>query len=207
MLTGMRRYWGIAAAWLAATALSVLIASAAVAGIRDRVAETPVALGAPTTSTTVAPLGISRSTTVPPSTTTVLEEATDTPLASTAAPAPDTTVAVSTTTTTAPPASTTTTTTTTTAPPPPTTTTTVAPTTQTYTLIGGSVTLSVGDGEVWVVSAVAAPGFRTEIEKAGPVEVKVEFESNDHKSELSAKLESGELKVEKEEEPREGDGD
>ncbi len=83
----------------------------------------------------------------------------------------------------------------------------MATTTQTYTLIGGSVTLSIGNGEVWVVSAVAAPGFRTEIEKAGPVEVEVEFESNDHKSELSAHLEQGELKVEKEEEPREGDGE
>ena len=72
-------------------------------------------------------------------------------------------------------------------------------------MIGGSVTLSVGDGVVSIASLAPAAGFRAEIEKDGPKEVEVEFVSNDHKSELSAKFEGGELKVEKEEEPRDGD--
>ena len=55
MLGTMRKYIGLGAAWIVATALSVLIASAAVAGIRDRVVDAPVAIGPPTTSTTVAP--------------------------------------------------------------------------------------------------------------------------------------------------------
>ncbi len=66
-------------------------------------------------------------------------------------------------------------------------------------------TLSVGNGEVWVVSAAPSAGFDVDIEHAGPKEVEVKFESNDHKSELSAKFEDGELRVEKEEEPRDGD--
>ncbi len=201
MLGRMRRYLGIGAAWLAATVLSVVIASAAVAGIRDRVVDTPVAIGAPTTTTTVLS-GNDITTTVPDPTTTTTVAVTAT---SEPPPATTTTVAQSgVTTTTAPQATTTTTTTTTTVPP---TTTTVPVTNQTFSLIGGTVTLSVGNGEVWVVSAVANAGFDTDIEHAGPKEAEVKFESNNHKSELSAKFENGELKVEKEEEPRDGDDD
>ena len=68
-----------------------------------------------------------------------------------------------------------------------------------------SVTLSVGNGEVWVVSAVPAAGFDVDIEHAGPTEVEVKFRSNDHESELSAHFEDGELEVKKEEEPRDED--
>ena len=204
MLDGMKRLLGIGVAWLGATVLSVLIASAAVAGIRDRVVETPVAIGAPTTSTTAAPA--STTTNAAMASATTVASSTTQP-ASTSTEAPTTTVvessASSTTTTTTTAAPTTTTTTTA----PPQTTTTVAMTNQTYSLIGGSVTLSVGNGEVWVVSAVASAGFDTDIEHAGPTEVEVKFESNDHKSELSAKFEDSELKVEKEEEPHDGDDD
>ncbi len=194
---------GIGAAWLGATVLSVLIASAAVAGIRDRVVETPVAIGAPTTSTTLAPEATSSTTSATTATTTTAAApVTETTVATSDAPTETTTTVGDSTTTTAPPATTTTTTTS-----PPQTTTTVAMTNQTHTLIGGSVTLSVGNGEVWVVSAVPSAGFDVDIEHAGPKEVEVKFESNDHKSELSAKFEGGELKVEKEEEPRHGDDD
>ncbi len=89
----------------------------------------------------------------------------------------------------------------------PQTTTTVVLTYHTYTLIGGTVTLSFGNGEVRVASVAPNAGFDADIEKSGPIEVEVDFESNDHKSELSAKVENGELKVETEEEPRHGDGD
>jgi hypothetical protein len=73
--------------------------------------------------------------------------------------------------------------------------------------VGGTVTIAVGNGEVWVVSAVANAGFDTDIEHAGPNEVEVKFESNQHKSEFSAKFDNGELEVEKDEEPRNGDDD
>lgn len=202
MLVRMRRYFGVGAAWLVATVLSVVIASAAVAGIRDRVVDTPVAIGAPTTTTTV----LSRNdvtTTVPDLTTTTSPPTTVAPSSTTEASQTTTTTVVDSTgtTTTVPPA---TTTTTTTAPP---TTTTAAPTNQTYTLTGGTVTLSVGNGEVWVVSAVANAGFDTDIEHAGPNSVEVKFESNNHKSKLKASFDGGELKVDKQEEPHDGDDD
>jgi hypothetical protein len=204
MLGWMKRYLGIGVAWLAATVLSVVIASAAVAGIRDRVVETPVAIGAPTTSTTVPLITDVTTPVADPTTTSFAPTTSQAPATTEAPPATSTTVVDSdATTTTAPPATTTTTTTTA----PPQTTTTVATTNQTYSLTGGTVTLSVGNGEVWVVSAVANAGFDTDIEKAGPDEVEVKFESNNHKSELSAKFENGELRVEKEEEPRSGDDD
>lgn len=202
MLTKMRKPVGIGVAWLGATLLSVFIASAAVAGIRDRVVETPVAIGPPTTSTTVAP----PSTTSAASTTTTIAapSTTDAPV-TTEAPVTTTTVVDSATTTTAAPPPATSTTTTTTSPPQ--TTTTAAVTYHTYTLIGGTVTLSVSGDELRVVSMAPSAGFDADIEKGGPIEVEVDFESNDHKSELSAKLENGELKVEREEEPRDGDED
>ena len=68
-------------------------------------------------------------------------------------------------------------------------------------------TLSFGNGEVRVASMTPNAGFDADIEKSGPIEVEVDFESNDHKSELSAKIENGELKVETEEEPRGSDDD
>ena len=204
MLALMKRYLGIGAAWLGATALSVFIASAAVAGIRDRVVETPVAIGPPTTSATQAP--------VDTTTTTLLEmPATAAPQATTTEPPPSTTeppsqttttVGESVTTTTAAPVITTTTTTV-----PPQTTTTAAASYKTYPLVGGTVTLGVANGEVWVVSLDPAAGFDADIEKDGPNEVEVDFESNTHKSELSAKFEDGELRVKIEEEPRNGEDD
>lgn len=201
MLARMRKSIGIGVAWLGATLLSVFIASAAVAGIRDRVVETPVAIGPPTTSTTVAPPATTATSVSEPTTTTIPVPVTTDAAPTTDAPVTTTTLVDSTTSTTAPPPATTTTTA------PPQTTTTVALTYHTYTLIGGTVTLSVGNGEVRVASVAPNAGFDADIEKGGPIEVEVDFESNDHKSELSAKLENGELKVQKEEEPRHGDED
>ena len=201
MLNKMRRYLGIGVAWLGATILSVAIASTAVAGIRDRVVEAPVALGAPTTTTTVVEQTASSTTFAPPSTT-AAPPTTNSATTTTEPPATETTVAESeptTTTTTAAPATTTT------------TTTTEAPEVayQTYSLVGGTVTLAVESGTVVVASAVANPGFQAEVEKSGPTEVKVEFESNDHKSELTASFEDGELRVRthEEDEDDEHDGD
>lgn len=202
MLGMMKRYLGIGAAWLGATVLSVFIASAAVAGIRDRVVETPVAIGPPTTSTTQAPVGTTTTMLMEVPSTAAPQATTDPPVSTTEAqPATTTTVAGSaTTTTTAAPVTTTTTTTA-----PPQTTTTAAPSYLTYPLVGGTVTLGVANGEVWIVSLDPAAGFDADIEKDGPHEVEVDFESNTHKSELSAKFEDGELKVKTEEEPRDGE--
>jgi cytoskeletal protein RodZ len=188
MLGQMRRILGLGVAWLGATVLSVLIASAAVAGIRDRVVETPEAIGAPTTTTVAVPTGATTSSSAPATTST----STSTTAAPTTEP-PETTVTTivesgtSTTTTTAPPE----TTTTTTAPP--------TLTRKTYSLVGGTVVIDIGDGGVWVVSAVPNSGFYSEVDNKGPDEVKVEFEGNDHKSTFKAYFEDGELKVSKDE--------
>ncbi len=202
MLDAMRRYVGMGAAWLGATILSVLIASAAVAGIRDGVVDTPAAIGAPTTSTTAAPATTDPvdPTRPPQTTTTEAAEPTTTTTEATTTTGAEAISTTTTTTTSQPPETTTTT-------QPPQTTTTAAPSYQSFSVIGGTVTLAVANGEVWVVSAVPNVGFIYEAEKSGPPTVEVEFESNTHKSELSAKVENGELKVETEEEPRDGDND
>ncbi len=205
MLGWMKRYMSIGAAWLGATALSVLIASAAVAGIRDRVVEAPVAIGIPTTTTTLpADAG---PTTLAPVTTTIVE-------------ASPTTAGVATTTeATLPPESATTTTTTkapptTTEPPAAATTTTAPPTTTTtavsyvtYDLEGGTVVLAVGDGEVSLISATPRSGFRVDLEHSGPTKVEVKFESNDHTSKLTSKWDDGELQVKIKEEGSDDDDD
>lgn len=78
---------------------------------------------------------------------------------------------------------------------------------ETVDLIGGTVILSYGNGEVRVVSATPRPGFTYEAEHTGPVEVEVKFVSNDHKSKLEAHVDNGELKIDKEEEPHDDDDD
>ncbi|MDX2344260.1 MAG: hypothetical protein QNL12_11270, partial [Acidimicrobiia bacterium] len=182
----MRRYWRIGLAWLGATALSVLIASTAVAGIRDRVVETPVAIGPPTTTTTtVAPGEVATTSSPIDPIATATSPTTTSTTTTTTAPPTATTIVESTVTTTAPPASTTTTTA------PPQTTTTLALSNETYDMIGGTVILSFGGGEVHLVSAAPRPGFSADYEHTGPVEVEIKFESNDHKSKLEAKFESG----------------
>ena len=202
MLGWMRRYLGIGVAWLGATALSVLIASAAVAGIRDRVVDKPVAAGLPTTTTTVSPVEATSATPSPDATTTTLS------------PTPTTTVVTSTTVaptdsteTTAPPATTTTSPPTTTTAPPATTTTAAPVEYQSYDLDGGTVILGVSNGELILGPVTPRAGFSVRYEEIGPHEIEVEFVSNDHKSKLEAKLEHGELKVKKEEESGDGDGD
>ncbi|MCP4963119.1 MAG: hypothetical protein GY925_28110 [Actinomycetia bacterium] len=74
-------------------------------------------------------------------------------------------------------------------------------TSTTYDLIGGTVILSHGGGEVHLVSATPRPGFIADFEHTGPKEVEIKFESNDHKSKLEAKYEDGELDIDIEEEP------
>ena len=54
-------------------------------------------------------------------------------------------------------------------------------------------------------SASPKGGFSTDVEKRGPDEVRVTFESDTHESEFTAKWEGGELRIEKEENPKDDD--
>ena len=200
----MKRTLGLIAAWVAVTAVSVLIASAAVGSVRGQVSDAPSPVRTATTSLAV-------STTI-----VVLDETTTTsttrpsasPATSTTMPTSTTSVAGTTestleiepTTTSTTRAPTTTTTTTT---PPSTTTTTTAPAAalQTYDTIGGSVTLLVGNGTVSLATAVPKPGYSAEEkERDDPTKVVVEFESEDHESKLEARWEGGVFTVDIDEE-------
>ncbi len=69
-----------------------------------------------------------------------------------------------------------------------------------YELIGGLVTISVDEPNVYLVGATPKAGFSVEIDKAGPEEVRVEFESSDHESSFRARWKDGELDIDLEEE-------
>lgn len=62
--------------------------------------------------------------------------------------------------------------------------------------VGGVVILLYRPGEVAYQSATPAPGFHVEVDKQGPPQVKVEFESQSSKVEVSAEWSDGDLKVE-----------
>ncbi len=58
---------------------------------------------------------------------------------------------------------------------------------------------------VTLISAVPSSGFTAEVDKAGPSEVKVEFNSSSHESDYKAKIENGFLDIETEEHEEDGD--
>lgn len=178
--------------WLAATAVGVVLASQAVALVRDDAGPPTLRLAADTipvttaTTTTTPP-----STTVPPAATTTVPPSSTT--TSTAAPAGSSTTVpaqTSTTTTTAP------TTTTTAAPPSSTTTSTTAPQPSdesTFTLQGGiAVVACLGDEPV-LLAAVPAAGFSVETEFES--ELEIEFESESHESKLRVECSAGSIDV------------
>lgn len=183
--------------WLAVTATAVLIASAAVSSVRDQVTDTPTAMLPPTTVTvsSTEPLVADpvepeapAADTVEGASTTTTSPATTTTTTTT----PPTTVPT-TTTPSADPEPTQTTTTTTTSPATTTTTTTSAPTTEvrSYDLVGGSVSVEIGDGTVRLAGASPKPGFTMEVEDSGPEKVEVEFHNDDHESQFTGKFEDG----------------
>ena len=188
---GMMRRVGIVVAWLAATMVAMLIAATAVGSVRGQVTDVPAIPNAGTAALLAAT-----------TTTAVAESSTTTSAAPTIDPTTTTTAAVtpssSTTTTTTTPSSTPTTT----SPPPTTTTTTVppGPAITTYTLIGGQVWISADEPDVAFVNAVPKAGFSVEVEKSGPTEVEVKFESADHQSEFRARWNDGELDIDIDEE-------
>ncbi|MGH8875132.1 MAG: hypothetical protein ACRDVM_07765 [Acidimicrobiia bacterium] len=185
----MRRA-GLALAWLLATIAVTALAWQAVSAADSQVSQQPltplitleVARALPS-STSVGPI-----TTRPPSDTSTSATSTtgpagppsDTPTTETASP-PST------------PASTT---------QPASTTTTVPYTEQTVVLTGGTVTFAHRPGEVVFVAAVPAPGFAAEVDDQGPDEVRVEFESPEHRSELRVRWDGGELDIEVREEAK-----
>ena len=64
-----------------------------------------------------------------------------------------------------------------------------------YELIGGLVTISVDGRNVYLVGAAPKAGFSVEVDKAGPEEVRIEFESSDHISSFRARWKDGELDI------------
>ncbi len=192
---GMMRRVGIVAAWVVATMVATMIAASAVGSVRGQVTDVPAIPNAGTAALLAAT-----------TTTAVAESSTTTGAAPAIDPTTTTTAAVtptsSTTTTTTTPSSTPTTTS-----PPPTTTTTVptGPAITTYTLIGGQVWISADEPNVAFVNAVPKAGFSVEVEKSGPKEVEVKFESADHQSEFRARWKDGELAIDIDEESEEDD--
>lgn len=186
----MARRIGIIVAWLAATALAVLIASAAVASVRSQVTDEPTALGSPdaqaltagVTSPQPDPAGSSTTAsnsaaTIPDSTTTSAagDTSDDDPDASSTSTSAAST---STTTTTASPA---------------------APESfkKTYDTDAGSVRIVVEGRSVTFGGAFPLPGWRVELEDGGPEKVKVHFEANDEDGEIQfvARFDGDELAV------------
>lgn len=83
-----------------------------------------------------------------------------------------------------------------------TTTTTAAPEEQlqTYQLTGGWVRIRFSPGSVTLDGAGPAVGFTMDVRDAGPSEVDVRFDSDDHESRFSAEWEDGALDASIEEE-------
>lgn len=75
-----------------------------------------------------------------------------------------------------------------------------------YVLVGGAATLRFEPGRVTVVSAEPAQGFVLEVEGNGTAEVRVEFDSDDHRSRLRGSWEDGPReRIEEEADRDEGD--
>jgi hypothetical protein len=68
---------------------------------------------------------------------------------------------------------------------------------------GGVVVVAYREGEVALGSATPAAGFATHVNKSGPSEVEVEFESESTKFEVKARWSDGELRVESDSESEE----
>ena len=206
---GMRSFFGISGAWIAATLVAVVVAAAAVGSVRSQVTDGPTALGPPTTidaSTTSHDVAPSTAATLPPSP--VLTGSTVV-----AEPTPEPTVPVGVPTTlnetlgsgTAPETSPTTT-----RPSSPPTTqapTTTEPESESYrktydvTVDGvnaGLVHISVSGDEVSFKGATVAPGWKFELDDDGPEQVKVKFEmidDDDTEFTFKAEFEDGELEI------------
>ena len=185
--------------WLAVTAAAVLIASAAVSSVRDQVTDTPTAMLPPTTiaisstdqlvadpaQSETPPTTVPKASTAPPTSVSAT-----TPKIPTDAPTTVPTATIAPSSEAEPEPVETSPTVTATAP---TTTTSAAPTTEirSYDLVGGSVSIVVGDGTVRLAGASPKPGFTMEVEGSGAEKVEVEFHNDDHESHFKCSFEDG----------------
>ena len=178
----------LVALWFLAGAGAVTLASAGVGVVSDQLTDgsRPAPLSAEQVRQRLA---------AQTPTTTAVTSTTSTPAG------PSTTAAIGvggTTTTVAPPAST------------PSTPTTAAPTpssTKTYDLVGGTVTLRFSAQGVVVLVATPAPGFSVDVSDAHSGGVRVEFESDDHRSRVDGWWDGGPRDEVREEGDGGGSGD
>ncbi|MEZ5175418.1 MAG: hypothetical protein R2823_04350 [Acidimicrobiia bacterium] len=175
----MRRGLGLSVAWIGATAVSVAIAAAAVGSVRSQVTEEPTALGSPRVTELAADAL---------ATTTAISRDLSTSSPTTAASSPSTSVSI--------PETSGATVTSVPLPPPPASQPTTS--TKTYNTDGGTVRIEISGESVSFSGAVPNPGWKIEVEDAGPEQVKVRFKQNhdgDDKIEFKAEFEQGRLKI------------
>lgn len=163
------------AAWLGVLVLATTLAWQIVGAADDRVSDRPL-----------APLNVAA-----PVITGVDTTASTTPAATDPEPSSSTTSSASTT------VPTTSSSTTSTIQATSTTTTTVAAwQTRSVETRGGTVVFRYRPGEVIYQTATPAPGYKVDVDKQGPPEAQVEFESEDDKIEIHAGWESGDIDIE-----------
>lgn len=170
------------AAWLGVLVLATTLTWQIVSAADDRVSDRPLAplnVAAPvitgidtTTSDAPASIPVATATSVPETST-------------------STTSATSTTATTASSS-----TTSTTEGPSTATTTVAAWQTRSVETRGGTVVFRYRPGEVIYQTATPAPGYKVEVDKQGPPEAEIEFESEEDKVEIHAAWESGDIDIE-----------
>lgn len=180
----MKRSLALVALWLLTAILAVTIAWKGVSVVGDQVtSERPAPLaaseierrldeaGATATTTIVTPTtaspGASSTSTTAPTTTTTATNSPPATVGTTSAPGP------------------------TTAPPPPAAPPAATSETRTYSLVGGTASLRFSSAGVEVVFANPAAGFTVEVEPENVNGVKVEFESDSHKSRVDGWWDGG----------------
>lgn len=175
-----KRRIGLLAAWVAATAMATVLASQAVALVRDQVTDRP------SRAATTLALETTTSTTGPPTT----ADALALPSSTTTSRGGTTSTTVTATTSSTQPAATTTT------KPPTTSTTTGANQEETFYLTGGWATVRCAGNDVALTTYAPNPGYKVEIKSAGPEKVEITFEASgdDHESQLEVRCDSGVLK-------------
>lgn len=168
------------AAWLGVLVLATTLTWQIVSAADDRVSDRPLA---PLNVAAPVITGVDTTIVTTPSSTSAVTAATD------PEPSSSTTATSSTTVTTAP-------STTSTTAAPATTTTTSGWQTRSVETRGGTVVFRYRPGEVIYQTATPAPGYKVEVDKQGPPEAELEFESADDKVEIHAAWESGDIDIE-----------
>ena len=173
-----RRRAGLVVGWIIATSLAVMLASQAVALVRDQVTDRPSKVATTlaletTTSTLVTTTTTVTATSPPPPITT----------STSTTPAETTTSTLPETTTSSVPATSST------------TTTAEINREETFYLVGGWVTVRCADDDVTLATYAPNPGYQVEIESGGPAELEIKFQEagGDHRSKLEARCNSGVL--------------